>query len=47
MRWAINHAISRQQVIDIAYEGVTIPSRTLYVEYGGMFPYTMPSKTLA
>ena len=39
MRWAINHAISRQQVIDIAYEGVTIPSRTLYVEYGGMFPY--------
>ncbi len=39
MRWAINHAISRQQVIDIAYEGVTIPSRTLYVEYGPMFPY--------
>ncbi len=38
MRWAINHAISRDQVIAIAYEGVTIPSRTLYVEYGAMFP---------
>ena len=39
MRWAINHAISRDQVIEIAYEGVTIPSRTLYVEYGAMFPF--------
>ena len=39
MRWAINHAISRDEIIAIAYEGVTIPSRTMYVEYGGMFPF--------
>ena len=39
MRWAINHVISREEIIEIAYEGVTIPSRTLYVEYGGMFPF--------
>lgn len=38
MRWAINHAIDRDEIIAIAYEGVTIPSRTMYVEYGAMFP---------
>jgi peptide/nickel transport system substrate-binding protein len=35
----LNNVIDREEVIAIAYEGVTIPSRTLYVEYGGMFPY--------
>jgi len=39
MRWAINHVIDRDEIIRVAYEGVTIPSRTLYVEYGGMFPF--------
>ncbi len=39
MRWAINHAIDRDEIIAIAYEGVTIPSRTMYVEYGAMFPF--------
>ena len=38
MRWAVNHIIDRDEIIRVAYEGVTIPSRTLYVEYGGMFP---------
>jgi len=39
LRWAINHLIDRDQIVEVAYEGVTIPSRTLYVEYGAMFPY--------
>ena len=41
-RYALGHQ-SRHQTAkrssEIAYEGVTIPSRTLYVEYGGMFPF--------
>lgn len=39
MRWMLNNVIDREEIIEIAYEGVTIPSRTLYVEYGGMFPF--------
>jgi peptide/nickel transport system substrate-binding protein len=39
MRWAINHIVDRDEIIAIAYEGVTIPSRTLFVEYGSMFPF--------
>jgi len=39
MRWAINHVIDRDEIIAIAYEGVTIPSRTMFVEYGAMFPF--------
>jgi peptide/nickel transport system substrate-binding protein len=38
MRWVLNNATDRQEIVDIAYEGVTIPSRTIYVEYGGLFP---------
>ena len=39
MRWAINHIVDRDNIIEVAYEGVTIPSRTLFVEYGSMFPF--------
>lgn len=39
MRRMLNFATDRSEVIEIAYEGVTIPSRTMFVEYGGMFPY--------
>ncbi len=39
MRQMLNYVIDREEVIAIAYEGVTIPSRTMFVEYGGMFPY--------
>lgn len=37
LRWAVNHFIDRSQVVDVAYEGTTIPSQTLFVEYGGLF----------
>ena len=39
MRWAINHVVDRDEIIAIAYEGVMIPSRTMFVEYGAMFPF--------
>ncbi len=39
MRWAINHIVDRDNIIEVAYEGVTIPSRTMFVEYGAMFPF--------
>lgn len=39
MRWMLNNVIDREEIIEIAYEGVTIPSRTMFVEYGGMFPF--------
>jgi peptide/nickel transport system substrate-binding protein len=39
MRQMLNFATDRNEVVEIAYEGVTIPSRTMFPEYGGMFPY--------
>ena len=39
LRWAVNYVIDREEVIAIAYEGVTVPSRTFYPEYGAMFPF--------
>ena len=39
MRRMLNFATDRNEIVEIAYEGVTIPSRSMFVEYGGMFPY--------
>jgi peptide/nickel transport system substrate-binding protein len=39
MRKAISLIIDRNRNINIAYEGTTIPSRSMFVEYGGMDPY--------
>ena len=39
LRKALNFIIDRNQIIDVAYEGTTIPSRTMFVEYGGLEPY--------
>ena len=38
MRQALSLIIDRNQVVDIAYEGTTIPSRTFFVDYGGLAP---------
>jgi len=38
MRWVLSNAIDRDEIVEIAYQGVTIPSRSIYVEYGGLFP---------
>jgi peptide/nickel transport system substrate-binding protein len=39
LRRAVSLIINRNRNIEIAYEGTTIPSRTMFVEYGGMNPY--------
>ena len=40
MRWALNYAMDRDQIVRISYEGTTIPSRSMFVEYGGLInPY--------
>lgn len=39
MRWAINYAIDREEIVAVAYEGSTVPSRSIFVEYGGLMPY--------
>jgi len=33
MRWAINYAIDREQIVQIAYEGSTVPSRHFFPAY--------------
>ena len=33
MRWALNKIIDRQQIVDIAYEGTTLPSRSFFPAY--------------
>ena len=39
MRWAINHAIDRNEVVRIAYEGSTSPARFFFPPYSGLNPY--------
>jgi peptide/nickel transport system substrate-binding protein len=33
MRWAINYAMDRDQIVEIAYEGTTLPSRHFFPAY--------------
>lgn len=39
LRKALSLIIDRNQVVEIAYEGTTIPSKTMFVQYGGLMPY--------
>jgi len=39
LRRAVNHIINRQQIANIAAEGATTPSRTMFAEYGSMAPF--------
>jgi peptide/nickel transport system substrate-binding protein len=39
VRKAVSLIIDRNQIIDVAYEGTTIASRSMFVEYGGMEPF--------
>ena len=36
MRKAVAHIIDRKQIVDVAYEGTTAPSETMFVQYGSM-----------
>ena len=39
MRQAVSLIIDRQQIADIAAEGATVPSRTMFAQYGSMEPF--------
>ncbi len=39
IRKAISLFIDRNQIVDVAYEGTTTPSSTMFVQYGGMEPF--------
>jgi peptide/nickel transport system substrate-binding protein len=39
VRKAVSLIIDRNQIIEVAYEGTTTPSSTMFVQYGGMAPY--------
>jgi peptide/nickel transport system substrate-binding protein len=39
LRNAVSMAIDRNQVVEIAYEGTSVPSKTMFVQYGGLAPY--------
>jgi peptide/nickel transport system substrate-binding protein len=39
MRKAVAAIIDRQQIIDVAYEGTSEASKTMFVQYGGMDPF--------
>ncbi len=39
MRRAVALIIDRNQIVNIAYEGTTVPSQTMFVQYGSMQPF--------
>lgn len=39
LRRAVEATLDRQQIVNIAYEGTTEPSRTMFVQYGAMDAY--------
>lgn len=39
MRWALSYAIDRQAVVNLAYEGTTVPSWGVWPFYDGLTPY--------
>lgn len=39
MRRALAHLIDRQAIVNVAYEGTTVPSETMFAQYGSMSPF--------
>ena len=39
MRRAVAHIIDRSQIVNVAYEGTTVPSETMFAQYGSMAPF--------
>ncbi|GFE64962.1 ABC transporter substrate-binding protein [Litoreibacter roseus] len=39
MRKAVAHIIDRSQIVNVAYEGTTVPSETMFAQYGSMAPF--------
>jgi peptide/nickel transport system substrate-binding protein len=44
MRNAVADIIDRTQIVNIAYEGTTVPSETMFVQYGAMQPFIDAAK---
>lgn len=42
MRWALSYAINRHQIVAIAYQGITTPSRFLFPAYPALNHYLKP-----
>jgi peptide/nickel transport system substrate-binding protein len=40
MRWAVNYAIDREEIVRIAYEGTTVASRSFFPAYAPLNAYT-------
>jgi peptide/nickel transport system substrate-binding protein len=40
MRWAFNYAIDRNEIVKVAYEGTTVPSRSFFPAYAPLNAYT-------
>lgn len=38
-RWALSYMIDRQAIVDLAYEGTTVPAWGIWPDYDGMKPY--------
>ncbi|MCA1648367.1 MAG: ABC transporter substrate-binding protein, partial [Chloroflexi bacterium] len=39
MRWAVNYAIDRNQIVAVSYEGTTLPSKFFFPAYGPLNKY--------
>jgi peptide/nickel transport system substrate-binding protein len=39
MRWALSYAFNRQQLIDVIWEGTSVPAAFIFPDYPAMMPY--------
>jgi peptide/nickel transport system substrate-binding protein len=39
MRWALSNAFNRQQIIDVVWEGTSVPAGFIFPDYPAMMPY--------
>jgi peptide/nickel transport system substrate-binding protein len=39
MRWALSHAFNRQQIIDVVWEGTSVPAGFIFPDYPAMQPF--------
>ncbi len=39
MRWALSYAFNRQQIVDVVWEGTSVPTGFIFPDYPAMMPY--------
>jgi peptide/nickel transport system substrate-binding protein len=39
MRWALSYAFNRQQIVDVVWEGTSVPAGFIFPDYPAMMPY--------